>query len=203
MHEPMHELLHKTISAMWLLWLIYWIVSARQTKIEEKRESRLSRWLHSGPILIGAAILTFPDMLPPALTRRQFTEYETVYWLSAALVALGLGFACLARASLGGNWSAAVTLKQDHDLIRTGPYRYVRHPIYTGLLLALFGTALETGAWRGIIGFALIALAIAYKYRTEERFLESKFGEDYRRYKAEVPALVPFLTRPVKSTAWP
>lgn len=134
---------------------------------------------------------------------RLIREHEFVYWICAALVAIGLAFSCAARAKLGANWSAAVTVKHGHELIRSGPYRYVRHPIYTGLLLALFGTALETGAWRGIIGFALIAAAIAYKYRTEERFLEGKFGGDYRRYKAEVPALVPFLPRPVKSTAWP
>lgn len=190
----MHETLHKTIPAMWLLWLVYWIVSARSTKTDEHRENEASRWLHSGLILAGVAIMTFPDMLPPSLSRRLITEHESVYWISAVLVALGLGFACLARASLGANWSAAVTLKHDHELIRRGPYRYVRHPIYTGLLLALFGTALETGAWRGIIGFVLITVAIVYKYKTEERFLARKFGDDYIRYKAETPALVPFWT---------
>ncbi len=188
----MHELLHKTIPALWLLWLGYWIASAAGTKADEQRESKGSRWLHYGLILVGAATMTFPKMLPPAFSRRLITEHEFVYWISAALVALGLGFACLARAWLGANWSAAVTLKRDHELIRSGPYRYVRHPIYTGLLLALFGTALETGAWRGIIGFVLIAAAFIYKYKTEERFLTRKFGDDYSRYKTEVPGLVPF-----------
>ena len=75
--------------------------------------------------------------------------------------------------------------------MRQGPYRYVRHPIYTGLLLALFGTALETGAWRGVVGFALVTLGVLYKYRIEEQFLVRKFGDEYRRYQAEVPALVP------------
>ena len=197
----MHELLHKTIPAMWLLWLIYWIASARGTKADEQRESEMSRRLRYGLILAGAAVMTFPNVLPSAFSRRLVTEHEFVYWISAALVALGLGFACLARASLGANWSAAVTLKHDHELIQRGPYRYVRHPIYTGLLLALFGTALETGAWRGIIGFVLITAAVIYKYKTEERFLARKFGDDYVRYKAETPALVPFWTLARKGDA--
>jgi protein-S-isoprenylcysteine O-methyltransferase Ste14 len=187
----MHESLHKTISVLWLLWVAYWIITWSRTKSDERRESEMSRRFHSGLIVAGAVVMTFPDILPPALNRRLITEHEWVYWLCAALVAAGLGFACWARAVLGANWSAAVVVKQGHELIRSGPYRYVRHPIYTGLLAALFGTALETGAWRGLIGFALIVVAIVYKYRTEEAFLSGKFGDDYVRYRAEVPALVP------------
>jgi len=190
--KPMHELLHKTISLLWLLWLIYWIVSWSKSKQDEQRESESSRRLHSGLFVAGAVVMTFPDLLPPALNKRMIVEREWVYWLSAALVAVGIAFACWARAVLGTNWSAAVVLKQGHELIRSGPYRYVRHPIYTGLFVALFGTALETGAWRGIISFALIAIAIIYKYRAEEAFMIRKFGDEYYRYRAEVPALVPF-----------
>jgi len=189
----MHEFLHKTISALWLLWLVYWIVSARRTKTDERRESVPSQWLHSGLMIAGAIVMTFPQNLPPEFNKRLIAEREWVYWLSAAIVAAGLAFACWARAILGANWSAVVVLKHGHELIRSGPYRYVRHPIYTGLLVALFGTALETGAWRGIIGFALIAIAVAYKYRAEEAFMMQKFGEDYVRYRAEVPALFPFF----------
>jgi protein-S-isoprenylcysteine O-methyltransferase Ste14 len=197
----MHELLHKSIPAMWILWLAYWIISSFRTKTDEQRESEPSRWLHSALILAGALVMTFPQLFSPALSTRLIVEHEWVYWLSATLVALGLGTAIFARMALGANWSAAVVLKQGHELIRSGPYRYVRHPIYTGLLVALFGTALETGALRGVIGFALIAIAIVYKYRTEEKFLVRKFGDDYNRYKAEVPALVPFLSLADRSSA--
>jgi len=187
----MHGTLHKIIPALWVIWVIYWIISASRTKTDEQRESRPSRLLHYSLFLAGGAILISPNLLPPVFSKRQFTEYEAVYWLSAALVALGLCISCFARASLGTNWSAPVTLKHGHELIRQGPYRYVRHPIYTGLLLAIFGTALETGAWRGAIAFALITLGVLYKYKTEEQFLTRKFGDEYRRYQAEVPALVP------------
>jgi protein-S-isoprenylcysteine O-methyltransferase Ste14 len=197
----MHELLHRTIPALWLLWLAYWGISALKTKTDERRESEPSRLLHSGLFLVGALVMTFPRLLSPALGTRLIVEHEWVYWFSAALVAFGLGFACFARAMLGTNWSAAVVLKQGHELIRCGPYRFVRHPIYTGLLVALFGTVLETGAWRGIIGFALITAAIVYKYRTEEKFLTVRFGDDYTRYRAEVPALVPLWPRSGRSPA--
>ncbi|MGH6665472.1 MAG: methyltransferase family protein [Pseudolabrys sp.] len=189
----MHELLHKTIAMLWSLWIVYWIVSAFRTKKDERRESEPSRWLHWGLIIAGIFVLSFAQNLPAELNKRLIAEREWVYWLSAIMVAAGLAFTCWARAMLGANWSAAVVVKQDHELIRSGPYRYVRHPIYTGLLIALFGTALETGAWRGIIGFALIAIAVAYKYRAEEAFMIQKFGDAYVRYRAEVPALFPFF----------
>ena len=181
------------------MWLGYWIVSARGAKANALRESGPSLWLHFGLMIAGAVVLTFPSLLPPEYNMRRFTEYESVYWLSAALVAVGLGFACYARAEIGSNWSAAVTVKQEHQLITSGPFGYVRHPIYTGILVALFGTALETGAWRGVIGFVLIASAIIYKYRIEERFLVGQFGDDYLRYRTRVPALVPFLSIADKS----
>ena len=84
-----------------------------------------------------------------------------------------------------------VTLKQDHELIRGGPYRWVRHPIYTGLLLALMGSAIAMNEWRGLIGVALITLALLRKIVVEERFLTEQFGDDYRRFRAAVPALIP------------
>ena len=109
------------------------------------------------------------------------------------MVAGGLGISIWARRVLGRNWSGIVTVKQDHELIRTGPYRYVRHPIYTGLLLAILGTALIFGEWRGLIAFVIFTAAIMLKVRTEERFMDESFPEQYARYRAEVPALLPFL----------
>ena len=84
-----------------------------------------------------------------------------------------------------------VTLKQDHELIRSGPYRWVRHPIYTGLLLAILGSAIALGEWRGLIALVLVAAAVLRRIAIEERFLTQQFGAAYARYRAEVPALVP------------
>jgi protein-S-isoprenylcysteine O-methyltransferase Ste14 len=88
-----------------------------------------------------------------------------------------------------------VTLKQDHELIRTGPYRWVRHPTYTGLLLAVLGTAIALGEWRGVIAFVLVTAAFVRKIAIEERFLTRHFGEAYMHYRREVSSLVPLLRR--------
>jgi protein-S-isoprenylcysteine O-methyltransferase Ste14 len=108
-------------------------------------------------------------------------------------VALGLGFAVAARAWLGRNWSAEVTIKQNHELVRSGPYTIVRHLIYTGMLLELVGTALSVGKWRALVGLVLIVAALLRKLSIEERFMSEQFGEAYARYRAEVPGLIPFV----------
>ena len=113
------------------------------------------------------------------------------FWLGLVLVALGLAFSVAARIWLGRNWSSMVTLKRDHELIRSGPYRWVRHPIYTGLLLAVLGSAIALGEWRGLIALALIIAAFLRKISIEERFLAPQFGAAYRGYRDEVPALLP------------
>jgi protein-S-isoprenylcysteine O-methyltransferase Ste14 len=87
-----------------------------------------------------------------------------------------------------------VTLKLDHNLTRTGPYRLVWHPIYTGLLTAILGSAIATAEWRGVVALVLITLSFLRKIVVEERFLTAQFGDAYAPYRAEVPALVPWLS---------
>jgi protein-S-isoprenylcysteine O-methyltransferase Ste14 len=86
-----------------------------------------------------------------------------------------------------------VTVKQDHELIVNGPYALVRHPIYTGLLLAFAGTGLARGEWRGVLAVVIVFLALWRKLRLEERWMQEQFGEQYRAYKHRVAALVPFV----------
>ncbi|HST07498.1 MAG TPA: isoprenylcysteine carboxylmethyltransferase family protein, partial [Gemmatimonadaceae bacterium] len=108
-----------------------------------------------------------------------------------ALVALGLAYSLWARKQLGTLWSGAVTLKQEHAIVRTGPYAITRHPIYTGLLLALAGTVLVRNDIEGLVGCALIAIGVVIKVRREEGLLTHHFGDAYVAYRAEVPRLVP------------
>ena len=96
----------------------------------------------------------------------------------------------------GGNWSGTVTVKEDHELIRTGPYGIVRHPIYTGLLFAILGSTVAFGEWRGLLAFGLLTIAFLFKLRREERFMSESFPNDYARYRVEVPALIPFIHIP-------
>jgi protein-S-isoprenylcysteine O-methyltransferase Ste14 len=96
---------------------------------------------------------------------------------------------------LAGNWSGTVTLKEDHSLTRDGPYRFVRHPIYTGILLGILGSAIAEGEWRGLVGLGLITLSFLRKSTIEEQFLTAQFGDAYTRYRAEVAALIPWPRR--------
>jgi protein-S-isoprenylcysteine O-methyltransferase len=109
------------------------------------------------------------------------------------LLLAGMFFAGWARIFLGGNWSSNVTLKEDHTLVRSGPYRIVRHPIYTGLLVALLGTAIALGPLRCFLGVILAAVAWKIKSITEERFMVQQFGDQYTHYRMQVKALVPYI----------
>jgi protein-S-isoprenylcysteine O-methyltransferase len=94
---------------------------------------------------------------------------------------------------LGSNWSARPTIKQDHTLVRSGPYRLVRHPIYTGILLALLGTAIYMGEIRALIGTVAALIAFKVKSLLEETFMTEQFGAEYTKYKQQVKALIPFV----------
>ncbi|MDR3537172.1 MAG: isoprenylcysteine carboxylmethyltransferase family protein [Acetobacteraceae bacterium] len=176
-----------------MLWLAYWTVAAGRTKPVARAETIASRLSHLLPLGIGVALLSLHA--PGLLGRRWLPYSEAGFWAGAALVAAGLGFAVWARVHLAGNWSGTVTLKQDHSLTRSGPYGWVRHPIYTGLLLALLGSAIANGSWAGLLGLLAIALAFLRKIGIEERFLGAQFGEAYARYRSEVPALLPWPRR--------
>jgi protein-S-isoprenylcysteine O-methyltransferase Ste14 len=176
---------------LWLAWLAYWTAAAFFAKPTRRKESVASRASHLLPLYVGVALLVAPHLADPWLAMRFLPRSVTWFWLGLLLVALGLGFAVAARGWLGGNWSSAVTLKLGHEFIRCGPYRFVRHPIYTGLLLALLGTAIAIGEWRGLIALVLITVAFLRKLTIEERLMTEQFGEAYARYRDEVPALLP------------
>jgi protein-S-isoprenylcysteine O-methyltransferase Ste14 len=111
--------------------------------------------------------------------------------LAVPLAALGFGLTWWARINLGRFWSSAVTLKAEHALIRSGPYSITRHPIYTGLLMALLATALDRDSLGALLGFGLIVLGLVLKLRLEEEFLRRRFGTAYEAYKRDVRALIP------------
>ena len=111
--------------------------------------------------------------------------------IGAAVNLAGLLFTVWARIHLGRNWSGTVTLKQDHELITSGPYAWVRHPIYTGLLLGFVGLAIARGEWRSILAVVIIALAFWRKLRIEESWMLEQFGDAYRSYRRRVAALIP------------
>jgi protein-S-isoprenylcysteine O-methyltransferase Ste14 len=117
------------------------------------------------------------------------------------MVALGLAFTVWARVHLGANWSANVARKLDHELVRSGPYAWVRHPIYSGLLLAFFGVAVGRGDVGALLGCALMSYGFLRKLRIEERWLPQTFGDAYVRYRDEVPSLLPWPGRAPRGAA--
>ena len=188
-----HSLYVVPLAALWLAWFAYWMVAARDVKATRRRESVATFLLNRVFVIIGALLLFFPN--PPLhwLAQRFIPPGIAAYGLGLIMVAIGLGFAVWARVYLGRNWSGTVTIKQDHELIRGGPYGLVRHPIYSGILFALLGTAIAIGEWRGLLAFAAIAVGFLLKIRTEEHFMSEIFGEQYARYRTEVPSLIPFV----------
>ena len=153
------------IKLLWMLFGLYWIVSALKLKKTKKRESWGQRFRYSLPLLVAFYLLSRPEAHYGWLGLRFVPANDAVRWVGVLLTAAGVAIAFWARWHLGANWSGVVTLKEGHELIRTGPYRTIRHPIYTGILLALLGTAVAVGEVRG-----LLALAIAMAARIRRPF---------------------------------
>jgi protein-S-isoprenylcysteine O-methyltransferase Ste14 len=190
----MRLLYHYLFPGLWLAWIAYWRISAADVKPTQRHESPGSRAAHLLPLLIAGVLLWIRgDAEDGWLFRHFLTPSATMFWAGAAITAAALAFSVWARVHLGRNWSATVTVKQDHELILTGPYAIVRHPIYTGVLFGFVGTALAIGQWRGVLAVAIVFAAFWRKLRLEERWMGETFGEDYRRYRARTRALIPFL----------
>ncbi len=177
---------------MWLSWAAYWWLASFGAKRVDRREPLGSRLLHVLPLTLAAWLL-WADRAPSALlNERMFPWAPWSFWAATLVTAIGLLFAVWARVHLGRNWSGTVTIKHDHELIVSGPYAIVRHPIYTGLLIAFVGTAMARGEWRGLIAILIGWLALWRKLTVEERWMTEQFGQQYQDYRRRVPALLPF-----------
>ncbi len=175
----------------WLLFGIYWIVSAFRAKKTEKREPSAERLGHMILMAAGYILLFQPNDNWGILNQRFLPNIPWIARLGAAITLTGVSFAISARWNLGGNWSAAVTIKQGHQIIRTGPYAYIRHPIYTGMLVAVIGSALTAGEYRGLLAFAIILFGFYRKAQKEEKFLAANFGEPFLEHKQRTGFFLP------------
>jgi protein-S-isoprenylcysteine O-methyltransferase Ste14 len=172
---------------LWLVWLIAWL----RTKPTQERASFGSRLLYGLPVFLAFYLIFGNNIHFAWLETRIIPHSVFVDGSGVALTALGAVFAIWARFYIGQNWSSAVSIKVGHQLIRTGPYAWVRHPIYSGLLLAMIGTAIARREPRGFLAFALLLLAFVVKSRLEEGFMRKTFGEEYEEYSRATGALVP------------
>lgn len=181
------------IPALWAAWLVYWLVESFKVHAARRTESLSSGLSHTVPLWIGVVLMVSPRWMPAWLSGRVLPRDALTAWIGVVMLVAGIVFSVWARRHLAGWWSSTVTLKQNHQLIRSGPYRYARHPIYTGLLLGLLGTAIAIGEWHGFISVAVIAAAFSRKIAVEERFLREALPGDYDRYRSEVAKLIPFV----------
>ncbi|HKW31483.1 MAG TPA: isoprenylcysteine carboxylmethyltransferase family protein [Candidatus Acidoferrum sp.] len=179
------------IDALWLLFGVYWLASALERKKTKQRESILQRFVYTLPLAVGFYLLYQPQPLNSWFRTRFLPTGPFGEWLGVVLTAAGIGVAFWARWHLGTNWSGTVTLKEGHELIRTGPYRSIRHPIYTGILLALFGTAITFGEVRALLAVAIAWLSFYVKARREESFLSQEFGPGFAEHKQHTGMFLP------------
>jgi protein-S-isoprenylcysteine O-methyltransferase Ste14 len=178
---------------VWIIFLLYWQIKAGNAKTTQRLEPAASRILRVFIFLIAIIILSTTRIPLPWLYLELWPEGLWPFWLGAGITIAGLLFAVWAREHLGSNWSRSVTIKQDHELITTGPYAVVRHPIYTGILTGFLGMAIAISEMRGFLAFVLIFLALWLKLRMEEQWMRSQFGETYAAYAHQTAALVPYL----------
>jgi protein-S-isoprenylcysteine O-methyltransferase Ste14 len=175
----------------WWAFLVYWIISAARLKQIKTEEPPAGRLLHIA-VMVVAIELLFETTFGISIFDTRFVPYSPgIQYTGIALTWLGIAFAIWARYSIGANWSGRVTLKVDHQLIQSGPYAYVRHPIYTGLLMANVGAALFIGKWRCIAALVIFLAEISRKARIEEKLMLSAFGDQYTNYRRQAGFLLP------------
>ncbi|PWT97136.1 MAG: hypothetical protein C5B52_14345 [Bacteroidetes bacterium] len=176
----------------WLVLMIYWLLTAFQNKKTIKSQTGLSRIIYLTLMLVGFWLV---------YNRINWTGWLSLqilphtYWdglLGLTINLIGICFALLARIWLGKNWSGAVTIKKDHELIRSGPYSITRHPIYTGILFGMVGSVIALGEIRGLIALVLVFISLISKIKAEERFLNEIFPQ-YPSYCSTTQRLIPFI----------
>lgn len=182
----------RIIAVCWVIFLVYWVISARSVKRTAERQSRAESLAYRIPGVVGTLLLIIPDLREP-LDWVVFRQRDLPEALGVALCVAGLGFAIWARQTLADNWSSMVTFKEGHKLIDRGPYRFVRHPIYTGMLVMALGSALAADRVGSFAGLLCWCMSFWIKLTQEEKLMARHFPDEYPAYKKRVKALVPFV----------
>jgi protein-S-isoprenylcysteine O-methyltransferase Ste14 len=177
----------------WIVFVATWLLAALSTKRTVYRESRAQRLSYWVLLLVSYLLLVHGRQLPYPLNFRVLSHAAPVAWCGAFLCIAGLGLALWARVILGRNWSGIVTLKEGHELVERGPYRFVRHPIYTGILTMFFATAIVLGHIAGFLGSLLMFASFWIKLGHEERLMLQQFPDRYAAYQKRAKRIIPFL----------
>src|SRR5919199_2283955 len=182
------------IIACWVIFCLYWLISARSVKSTRETKGWLAGNWHGIGLFIGGLFLSSPPFLAKlgvplsSLTIPLIPHSIIAQAVIIVLTVTGLVVAIVSRRTLAGNWSRAVAFKEGHELITSGLYAYVRHPIYTGILLMILGTVLLVGTLSAGIGFLIIVAALWFKLRAEEELLTDHFPREYPAYKNRTKA---------------
>ena len=179
------------LKGLWAAFGVYWLGSAFWTKKASTREHDALRVLRLAILAITFILLLTNWLRVGRLGSRFVPDADFIRWTGIGVTVSALLLCVWARLHLGSNWSDKVLLKVDHQLVRSGPYAFLRHPIYTGVLLGISGTALAVGEWRGIVALALMGANYFVKARREESILLSRFGQDFEAHRRRAGFLFP------------
>jgi protein-S-isoprenylcysteine O-methyltransferase Ste14 len=185
-----HELL-RLLEYVWAAFGLYWIAVARGVKATQTGESPFYRIMRLAILVITFTLLFWERTAIGFLARRFMPQLPAVAYAGFLATLAGLTTALWARIHLGQYWSDKVVLKVDHQLIRTGPYAYMRHPIYSGVLLGVAGTAVVLGQWRGLLAFLILLANYWVKAEWEERILSARFGQEFHDHQQRAGFLFP------------
>lgn len=177
----------------WIVFAIYWTIGALRTCRTAKRESFAARYGVMAIEVLGFYLLLSHDAAIGFFGNRVLTRTSDLRLLGVILVWAGIGLALWARWHLGQYWSGRITIKEGHQLIRTGPYARLRHPIYSGLILAVVGTAIEIDQWRAVASIGIVTLGFWIKGRREESMLRQQFGTEFDEHRKHTGFLLPGL----------
>jgi protein-S-isoprenylcysteine O-methyltransferase Ste14 len=188
MPRMFHKALEWTVPVLWILWLVYWLIEARNTAPTQKSESLLTGLLYRGATIVGIFLIFGSQK---SMNPHLWPVSAPVLCGAVILMICGFAFSIWARRHLGRYWSARVTLKEGHKLIESGPYGLVRHPIYSGLLLSMAATVMTIGTASSVCGYFVLVAALIFKLRAEERLLAANLGSVYEDYQKRIKALIP------------
>jgi protein-S-isoprenylcysteine O-methyltransferase Ste14 len=180
------------IAGLWIGFAASWVAAAFWSSAPEKRLGMGSEIWYRAVLIIGGILFLVPAHGYEGELRLWHVNLDEA-WICVGLIAFGFLFSWWARIYLGSLWSGTITTKADHRVVDRGPYGIVRHPIYTGILLAVFATAAAKGTALGLVAAVFITLGLWMKARLEERWLRDQLGADaYDDYRRRVPMLLPF-----------
>ena len=185
------EVFHLLVEVPWIVFVLYWIVSAIRTRDTRQTESFASRYAILLIEVAGFVLLFRHSAGIGFLGNRVMHRTLASAIVGSILTWMGIGLAIWARYHLAEYWSARITIKEDHQLIRTGPYTRLRHPIYSGIVLAAIGSAVVIDQWRCVLGVCLVLIGYCIKARKEETMLTQQFGDAFREHQKQTGFLIP------------